>query len=115
MIAKFNYKLFGLEPRDLRVYEAMLTFDQAASIRTIAELVKINRGTTFEIIKKLTNTGLVGSFYRNKRKYYAAQPPESLQKYADYKHNQVAEQLGNIEAYVKSLQSRKRREEPDQF
>lgn len=106
MHTKFNTRLFDLEPRDLNVYETMLSMDQASSIRAIADSTRLNRGTTFEIIKRLLKRGLVASFYKNKRKYYAAEPPTELVKLTTEQHEQMSEELLAVEAYAKKLQDK---------
>jgi sugar-specific transcriptional regulator TrmB len=115
MIAKFNYKLFGLEPRDIKVYESMLSMEEAASIRTIAEAVNLNRGTAFEIIKKLVRMGLVVSHFKNKRKYYSAQSPTSLKRYTNDVHDQIGQELLKIDTYTRELQNTKILERSGQF
>jgi sugar-specific transcriptional regulator TrmB len=101
----FDYTLFGLEPRDLRVYEAMLTNPEASSIRTIATSVNMNRGTTFEVIKKLVRLGLVAGYYKNSRKYYRAEQPDALRKYAAERQNALQEELRSVSEYAKQLES----------
>lgn len=100
----FDYSLFGLEPRDLMVYEAMLTNPEASSIRTIAAQVNMNRGTTFEIIKKLVAIGVAAGYYKSKRKYYRAAPPEMLRQYAAQRQQAVTEELQKIEVYAARLE-----------
>lgn len=106
----FNYRLFGLEPRDIKVYRTMLSLDEYASIRTIAAAANLNRGTTFEIIKKLVTLGLVVSHFKNKRRYYAAQPPSALRVLATEKHYEMTEQLENVEQFVLSMEEVKKSE-----
>jgi HTH-type transcriptional regulator, sugar sensing transcriptional regulator len=101
----FDYSLFGLEPRDLVVYEAMLKRPEASSIRTIAAEVGMNRGTTFEIIKKLVSLGMVAAYYKNSRKYYRAEPPARFKQYATDRHQALADQLTKIDQYVSGLEA----------
>lgn len=101
----FDYRLFDLEPRDLMVYEAMLTNPDAHSIRTIAAQVNMNRGTTFEIIKKLVTVGLAAGYFKNSRKYYRAEPPESLKKYASQRQRSITDEVSRVEQYVEHLEA----------
>ncbi len=78
MSIPFNTQLFGLEPRDIKVYEAMLPETDGISIRALADKTHMNRGTVFEIIKKLVLDGIVTSHYKLSRKYYVAQKPAFL-------------------------------------
>lgn len=105
MKLSFDYSLFDLEPRDLKVYETMLTSPEACSIRTIAAQVDMNRGTTFEIIKKLVRLGIVAGYYKNSRKYYRAEPPESLTRYASERQRAVTGEIDKINQYASQLKT----------
>lgn len=115
MKQQFDHKLFGLESRDLLVYESMLGAPKASSIRTVATLTNQNRGTTFEIIKKLTELGLVGTQYKNKRKYYFAQKPAALKRLAEATQASVANELDKVNNYVASLSATKARDLSEQY
>ena len=115
MNAPFDYRLFGLEPRDLKVYEALLAERDAVSIRAVADLVKMNRGTTYEIIKKLHKLGLISSHMHSKRKYYVAQNPDMLRAHAQDTQRSVASELTNIEQYVIGLKHLQPKSSVEQF
>ena len=115
MSKPFNYRLFGLESRDILVYETMLQSPEAASVRTIASLTKQNRGTTFEIIKKLAKLGLVGSHFKNKRKYYFAKPPSVLKSYTEEVQKNISAEIDNIGSYISTLKTTKAKELSEQF
>ena len=70
----FDFTEIGLSTRDKRVYEALLQ-NQQSSLRKIAELTSINRGSVYESIKQLVKVGLVGSIENGKRSYYIASDP----------------------------------------
>jgi sugar-specific transcriptional regulator TrmB len=103
MSLSFDHQLLALEPRDLKVYEALLQQREAASIRTVAELTGLNRGTTYEVIKKLQSYGLLSSHLKNKRKYYAAEAPEKLQAYAVERQLAMGREVPKVEGYVTAL------------
>jgi sugar-specific transcriptional regulator TrmB len=103
MKLSFDYSLFNLEPRDLMVYEAMLANPEAASIRTIATQVGMNRGTIFEVIKKLVRSGLVVGSYKNSRKQYRPESPQALRRYAEERQNLLAEELPKVLRYADQL------------
>ena len=115
MKLSFDYTLFGLEPRDLAVYEAMLRNQEASSIRTIAAEVNMNRGTTFEIIKKLVRLGLVAGYFKNSRKYYRARSPASLRRYAKERQGNITDELQKVERYVSELESLHPKDSLQQF
>lgn len=115
MSMPFDYSLFDLEPRDLKIYETMLASPEASSIRTIAASTNMNRGTTFEVIKKLVRLGLVAGYYKSSRKYYRAEPPEALTKLSRERQTAVQSELANVERYARELKSRQVVEPHQQF
>lgn len=58
-------KIFGLEPRETRIYLALLQ-SGPASIRDIADRAGINRGTTHELLKRMQQKGVVSYFPKGK-------------------------------------------------
>jgi len=70
----FSFSEIGLTNRDKRVYEALLQ-NQQSSLRKIAEITSINRGSVYESIKQLVQVGLVGTIENGKRSYYIASDP----------------------------------------
>lgn len=72
-----DFRDIGLTNRDKRIYETLLYHPQS-SLRTIAELTGINRGTVFESAKDLLRAGLVTRIPVGKRFRYRAKDPEVL-------------------------------------
>ncbi|HEX8226850.1 MAG TPA: helix-turn-helix domain-containing protein [Candidatus Saccharimonadales bacterium] len=62
---------------DANTYAALLRLD-STSIRKIAVETGINRGTTYESLKKLTECGLVSVRQNGKREQYTAESPEKV-------------------------------------
>lgn len=73
----FDFTEIGLDNRDKRVYEALLEWPQA-SLRQLADITGINRGSVYESIKQLVAAGLVGSVQSGKQQRYVAQDPKLL-------------------------------------
>lgn len=67
----------GLDEYEAATYLALLELE-AVSIRKVAVHTGINRGTTYEIIKRLVNQGLVSVRTSGKREYYSAESPEKI-------------------------------------
>lgn len=100
----FDYTAFGLEPRDMKVYETMLLSREPVSVRTLAASANLNRGTTFEIIKKLVGLGLVSGHYRGSRRMYRAEPPEALRRHAAAVQGAVADEIPKLQSYARQLE-----------
>ncbi len=102
MPQSFNFSDIGLETRDKRVYEALVASPQT-SLRKLADLTDVNRGSVYESIKKLVDAGLVGSIEVGKqRRYMASDPKAIIELLKERQHKaQAAEQLAN--SYIATL------------
>jgi sugar-specific transcriptional regulator TrmB len=75
---------FGLNNREVEVFLALVQIGPS-SIRTLANKSGINRGSTYECLKKLISLGIVSIFDKNKRKFYVAEQPDRLIEILDEK------------------------------
>lgn len=102
MSDSFNFEEIGLETRDKRVYEALLLNPQS-SLRKVAELTSINRGSVYESMKHLVEKGLVGTIeVGNQRRYSASEPHTILELLKERQQQaEVAELQAN--AYINLL------------
>ncbi|HEV7454016.1 MAG TPA: helix-turn-helix domain-containing protein, partial [Candidatus Saccharimonadales bacterium] len=71
--------LTGLElnRNEALTYAALLQID-SVSIRKIAAVTGVNRGTTYEALKHLVTVGLASVKSRGEREYYTAESPEKI-------------------------------------
>ncbi len=67
----------GISMSDAETYAALLKLE-STSIRKIATETGINRGTTYESLKRLTDIGLVSVRQNGKREQYTAESPETI-------------------------------------
>lgn len=67
----------GIARNEAATYLALLQLD-SISIRKIAAVTGINRGTTYEILKRLVTLGLVSVRQQGKREQYTAESPEKI-------------------------------------
>ena len=67
----------GLSAHEAKTYLALLE-SEGSSIRSLAERTGINRGTTYEALKRLVDQGLVSVQDSGKRERYAAESPERI-------------------------------------
>jgi HTH-type transcriptional regulator, sugar sensing transcriptional regulator len=84
MIIHETLRQLGLTDRQTDIYLTLLK-QGPGSIRDIASGAGVNRGTTYEELKKLRASSLVSYFPRGKRKFFCAEPPEQLVKIAQEK------------------------------
>ncbi|HVX58920.1 MAG TPA: helix-turn-helix domain-containing protein [Candidatus Saccharimonadales bacterium] len=67
----------GLSMAEAQTYWALLNLE-VVSIRKVSAASGINRGTTYEAIKKLLSAGLVNARKSGEREYYSAESPEKI-------------------------------------
>lgn len=77
MNSDFDFKEIGMTTRDKRVYESLVA-QPKASLRQIAGVTGINRGSVYESIKQLSAAGLVGTIQAGKQTHYAATDPNII-------------------------------------
>jgi sugar-specific transcriptional regulator TrmB len=98
MATKYSdYASIGLEPRDMHVYETLYT-NEDSSLRTLAGLTGLNRGTVYETVKKLMDMGLITFHQTGQRRRYIAANPQVLIALI----NDRREQLKHLESVASS-------------
>jgi len=97
-----DFSIFGLNNRDKRVYDALLGHEEA-SIRSIAELTGINRGSVYESLKALVSLGLVTYVAKGKTIRYAAENPEKLHEIINEQRRQLLDTHSEVDTYIQQL------------
>ncbi len=72
-----SLQLFDISQEDQRIYTALLEHGPS-SIRQLADITHINRGKTYEILKKLVSLGLVSFKRTGQQRRFVAESPERL-------------------------------------
>ena len=72
---------FGLDEKQISIYLALISLGPS-SVRVISDKSGVNRGTAYDILRSLTDAGLV-SYYKkvnrdSKKQYFVAEPPEKI-------------------------------------
>ncbi|HVS58599.1 MAG TPA: helix-turn-helix domain-containing protein [Candidatus Saccharimonadales bacterium] len=105
MLTNFvDYAPLGLEPRDIRVYEALYRLKRG-SLRAIAETTGLNRGTVYEIVKKLIGLGLVSFTQIGERRHYHAAKPDVLVSLIRERRDQLQQLEATATTYASQLRS----------
>ncbi|MDD5721360.1 MAG: helix-turn-helix domain-containing protein [Candidatus Pacebacteria bacterium] len=89
-------KNFGLSEKEIAVYLALIELG-SSSVRTISQKAKINRGTTYDILKSLINLGIISYYNKESKQYFIAERPETLLAVIDKKQEELKEVKENIE------------------
>jgi sugar-specific transcriptional regulator TrmB len=101
----FNFAEIGLETRDKRVYEALLEYPQS-SLRHIAAITGINRGSVYESIKQLVSAGLVGSIQSGRQQRYIPQDPSIILELLKERQRQAQTAEAQASQYIEQLAKR---------
>jgi len=89
-------KNFGLSEKEIAVYLSLIELGPS-SVRDISAKSKVNRGTSYDILKSLINLGIVTYYNKEAKQYFIAEPPEKLLSAIDQKKENLDEVRGNIE------------------
>lgn len=101
-----DYAVLGLETRDIRVYETLYRLGKA-SLRTLAQETGLNRGTVYEVIKKLLDRGMVTFTQVGERRRYTAAEPEIITTLIHDYHDRLQSLESDTQAYASRLRSGK--------
>lgn len=70
-------KNFGLSDKEIAVYTALIELGPSP-VRVLAQKSKVNRGTTYDILRSLMEQGLVSYYNTETHQYFAAESPDKL-------------------------------------
>lgn len=70
-------KNFGLGDKEIAVYSALIELGPSP-VRVLAQKSKVNRGTTYDILRSLMEQGLVTYYNTETHQHFAAESPEKL-------------------------------------
>jgi sugar-specific transcriptional regulator TrmB len=101
-------KELELSNAEAEVYWALLNLE-TVSIRKVAEYSGVNRGTTYEALKKLAHVGLVNVRRSGKREYYSAETPEKVYDLIREKRKDLWRVQKQAEVLIPELLARKAR------
>src|SRR5579864_4587895 len=90
-------KNFGLSEKEIAVYLALIELGPS-SVREISTRSKVNRGTSYDILKALISSGLVSYYNKESKQYFIAEAPEKLLSAIDQKKEDLLEVRKNIES-----------------
>ncbi len=92
------FKKLGLSDKEITVYFKLLETG-ANSVRHLAIIAGLNRGTTYDILKKLQEIGLVSFYHKNTKQHFVAEDPEKILKFLADRQ----QELKNAEVKIKEI------------
>ncbi|MFZ2188429.1 MAG: helix-turn-helix domain-containing protein [Candidatus Moraniibacteriota bacterium] len=102
-------KKIGLNDKEVKIYLKLLEYG-AISVRGLAEISELNRGTTYDVLKRLQEIGLVSYYYQEKKQRFVAEEPEKLLeilKNRELEIKNVKSGILDIIPELKSIQDKK--------
>lgn len=97
-------KNFGLNEKETAVYTALIQLGPSP-VRAVALKSKVNRGTTYDILKSLIDQGLVTYYNQETKQYFVAESPEKLITALEDKQKQLETVKQDIKEVLPELQS----------
>lgn len=88
-------KNFGLSEKEIAIYLALIELGPA-SVREISAKSKVNRGTTYDVLKALIQLGIVSYYNKESKQYFIAEEPEKLLSAIDQKKEDLEEVRSSI-------------------
>lgn len=97
-------KNFGLNDKEVAVYLTLIELG-SAPVREISTKSKVNRGTTYDILKSLMEQGLATYFNKQSHQYFTAEPPEKLVTALEHRKQEIDSVKNQIQENLPTLQS----------
>lgn len=85
----------GLSEKESRVYLAALELGPSP-VQDISHKAKVNRATTYVMIESLSSRGLLSTFQKGKKRFYAAESPDRLMTIVEREQKALAEKQSEI-------------------
>ncbi|MFH1632060.1 MAG: helix-turn-helix domain-containing protein [bacterium] len=97
-------ELLGLSAKDMEVYVSVLRLG-SAPLRQIARESDLNRGTTYDSLKRLKSAGLVSYVDAKSHRYFTAEDPQKLCGLATRREVAIQEARQKLEELVPALKN----------
>ena len=94
---------FGLREKEVKVYLILLTLG-FSPVRKIAQQANINRGTTYDILKKLIEMGLVSHYEKKSHQYFTPEDPAKIIDIVQEREKEIARTKKEIKKAIPDLQ-----------
>lgn len=97
-------KKLGLTDKDIIIYKKLLEHG-SSSVRDLALISGLNRGTTYDVLKKLQETGLVSYYHQDTKQNFVAEDPEKILKLVKAREEEIKEASEKLQELIPELKS----------
>ncbi|OGF26780.1 hypothetical protein A2331_05490 [Candidatus Falkowbacteria bacterium RIFOXYB2_FULL_34_18] len=97
-------KKLDLGDKEIKVYLGLLEYG-AISVRGLADLTNLNRGSVYDILKKLQEDGLVSFYHHATKQKFTAEDPEKLETLLIEKEKELQSTKQKIQKIIPELKS----------
>jgi sugar-specific transcriptional regulator TrmB len=97
-------KSFGLTEREAQVYLALLE-NGSLSVRQIADITDINRGSVYDTLKSLQEKGLSTYYHKESRQRFVAEDPDKRKNYIKQKEEAFKKIKQDVISAIPELKS----------
>ncbi|MCK5332374.1 hypothetical protein KAJ41_00735 [Candidatus Parcubacteria bacterium] len=98
-----SLKQIGLKEKEIKIYLAILKLG-SVSAQSIANETGIKRTTTYLVLERLKQIGLVGEIIQKNKKIFFAQKPSKLLKIAETKKKEIEKEEQRIKEFLPQLE-----------
>lgn len=102
-------KKLDLSDKEIKIYLKLLE-QGALSVRVLSELTGLNRGTAYDILRKLQEAGLVSYYHKETKQKFIAEDPEKLLKLLQAREENLKEAKIKVRELIPELKSLKEKE-----
>ncbi|OGE81147.1 MAG: hypothetical protein A3H72_00170 [Candidatus Doudnabacteria bacterium RIFCSPLOWO2_02_FULL_48_8] len=95
-------KEIGLTDKEIAIYLCLIELG-AVPVRTLAQHSKINRGTTYDILKRLLELDLVNYLDKTTHQYFVASDPEKILMLVERKQKELEKVKKQVEETLPEL------------
>jgi HTH-type transcriptional regulator, sugar sensing transcriptional regulator len=97
-------KKLGFSDKSVDIYLALLQLGPS-SVRKLAEFCDLNRGTTYDALKILQDTGVVTFYKKESKQHFVAENPEKLHDIICEKQQELSRIDTSLEKVIPELQA----------
>ena len=94
----------GLSEKEAKVYLAALELAQD-TVQNIAQKAKVNRPTTYVILEKLMQMGLISKVEKDKRTLFIAEDPRELENLLEKQKRDIEDKKNELKAVMDELKA----------